>query len=140
ASAARVAAGRGAGRLFLAVGRDQLAPFRAALPRAALFPRVLGEGPRPVLQSGAVLEAPGPFTEAGEAALFARLRIDLVVARNAGGAGGWPKLAAARALGLPALLLARPAPPEGVSVVETAEAALGWISGRLGLEISPRLA
>ncbi|QDL92608.1 precorrin-6A/cobalt-precorrin-6A reductase [Paroceanicella profunda] len=137
-AAAEAAAGRGARRVFLAVGRDRLAPFAAALPEAELFVRVLGPGP--LLARGQVLEAPGPFTAAGEAELFARLGVDLVVARNTGGAGGWPKLAAARALGLPAILLAQPAPPPGLARAATVAAAVRWISGKLGVEIPPGVA
>ena len=47
----------------------------------------------------------GPFDEGEEARLLTDLRIDVVLARNIGGAGSYPKVAAARALGLPVILL-----------------------------------
>ncbi|WP_299653685.1 precorrin-6A/cobalt-precorrin-6A reductase [uncultured Tateyamaria sp.] len=50
----------------------------------------------------------GPYDAAGEEALFRELEIDVVLARNTGGTSGYPKVAAARALGLPMVLIAQP--------------------------------
>ncbi|MEL6888908.1 MAG: precorrin-6A/cobalt-precorrin-6A reductase, partial [Pseudomonadota bacterium] len=47
----------------------------------------------------------GPFEMEEEARLLTDLRIDVVLARNIGGAGSYPKVAAARALDLPVILL-----------------------------------
>src|SRR5262249_50718849 len=54
----------------------------------------------------------GPFTEADDRALLAAHAIDLVVAKNSGGTATYGKIAAARALGLPVIMLRRPALPE----------------------------
>jgi precorrin-6A/cobalt-precorrin-6A reductase len=102
-------------RVFLAVGRDRIAPF-AARPARRYFVRVLGpaSGARRaerLLRDHRVLAAPGPFDRHGEARLFARLGIDALVARNAGGEGARPKLLAARALGLPVVLIEPPRAP-----------------------------
>jgi precorrin-6A/cobalt-precorrin-6A reductase len=104
-------------RVFLAVGRDRIAPF-AARPARRYFVRVLGpaSGARRaerLLRDHRVLAAPGPFDRHGEARLFARLGIDALVARNAGGEGARPKLLAARALGLPVVLIEPPRAPRG---------------------------
>ena len=55
---------------------------------------------------------PGQSADAEEA-LFRQERITHLVAKNAGGTSSEAKLIAARRLGLPVLLLARPAPPSG---------------------------
>ena len=72
----------------------------------------------------------GPFTVTGERDLFRRLGIEWLILHNAGGEGAWPKVAAARELGLPVAMIRRPDPPES-SRVETAEAALAWVRARL---------
>lgn len=82
------------------------------------------------LANGRFIYAPGPFTVAGEQALFEREKVDWVVTRNSGGDGGWPKLAAARELGLPVALIRRP-PPPSVTLVETVEEVLEWVGRRL---------
>ncbi|MFT6772357.1 MAG: precorrin-6A/cobalt-precorrin-6A reductase [Paracoccaceae bacterium] len=104
-------------RVLLAVGRDRIAPF-ARHGRHRFFVRAMAppEGARPperLLRDHVLLPDPGPFDLRAEAALFARLRIDVLVARNAGGEGARPKLLAARALGLPAVLIEPPRAPSG---------------------------
>ena len=115
--------------LFLATGRQSLAALCRRSPGA-------GSGCASSIRRrdrSPGRTAPGwsgrpPFTEADEIALFRRLRLGWLVAKDAGGAGGWPKLAAARALGLPVALMSRPPPPQGVTVVASVEAALDWLA------------
>ena len=68
----------------------------------------------------------GPFEVDNEMALFRDLRINVLLARNMGGKRGFPKLAAARALGLPVVMIA---PPEtGIPVhLPDADALLDWM-------------
>ena len=70
-----------------------------------------------------------PFDIRGEVTLFEQLEIDVVLARNVGGIDSFPKLAAARALGLPAVLLRPPPLPPGPRLRNVTECA-AWI-GRL---------
>ena len=58
------------------------------------------------------LTARGPFSEADDRALLERHRIDVVVAKNSGGEATYGKIAAARALHLPVIMLQRPTLPE----------------------------
>ena len=58
------------------------------------------------------LTARGPFSETEDRALLERHRIDVVVAKNSGGEATYGKIAAARALHLPVIMLKRPALPE----------------------------
>ena len=74
----------------------------------------------------------GPFDEANERVLLAQHRIEVIVAKNSGGAATYGKIVAARALGLPVIMLRRPALPE-VETVETVEAALAWLDHALAL-------
>ena len=70
-----------------------------------------------------LLLARGPFALDDERALLARHRIDLVVAKDSGGATE-AKLVAARERGVPVVLVDRPALPPGVTVVPDTAAAL----------------
>ncbi|MFT0713127.1 precorrin-6A/cobalt-precorrin-6A reductase, partial [Pseudomonas aeruginosa] len=54
---------------------------------------------------------PGPFSLDGERALFERLACDVLVSKNSGSQATEPKLQVAREMGLPVLVLARPALP-----------------------------
>ncbi|MGI0696030.1 precorrin-6A/cobalt-precorrin-6A reductase, partial [Pseudomonas aeruginosa] len=55
--------------------------------------------------------ARGPFSLDGERALFERLACDVLVSKNSGSQATEPKLQVAREMGLPVLVLARPALP-----------------------------
>lgn len=131
--AAVAALPEGAARIFLAIGRQTLAPF-AARPENTYLLRLVDppETPLPLPRTEVVI-ARGPFDVAGDTALLQGHRIDMIVAKNAGGAGARAKLDAARALGLPVVMIARPALPER-AVVGTADEVMRWLghSARLG--------
>lgn len=102
---------RPASRVMLAVGRMHLAEF-APNPQHVYLLRLV-DPPKDVLpfpHAHAVIDR-GPFTEAGDRALMEAHGIELVVSKNSGGTGAAAKLAAARALGLPVLMIDRPAIP-----------------------------
>ena len=54
----------------------------------------------------------------------------MVVSKNSGGAGAGAKIAAARELGLPVVMIERPPAPDG-ETAGTVEAARAWIGARL---------
>ncbi len=113
-------------RIFLAIGKQNLAAF-AARPEHAYLLRLVDApaAPLPLPNADYVLER-GPFTLAHDLALLRRHRITLIVAKNAGGEGARAKLDAARALRLPVLMINRPALPAR-EIAETPEAALRWL-------------
>lgn len=119
--------GRTRRRVLLTVGQGELAPFLAA-PWHHYVVRAI-ERPAPgLLPPGSeVITARGPFEEAGERALLAERAIDVLVTKNSGGSATEAKLAAARALGVEVVMVARPELPGGVRAVETAEAAFAWL-------------
>lgn len=67
-----------------------------------------------------------PFTQFQEEALFSDLEITHLICRNVGGAASMSKLLAARAMGLPVYMIARPAEATGTQVVQTVAEALAW--------------
>jgi len=78
-----------------------------------------------------LLQARGPFDFGGEVALLSRLGIDILVSRNAGGNATGAKIEAARHLGLPVAMLAR---PERMAAerVGTVEEAIVWLRRSAG--------
>ena len=55
-------------------------------------------------------------------------RIDVVVSKNSGGTATYPKIEAARALGLPVVMIARPYKPAG-EVMADLDACVAWLHG-----------
>lgn len=121
-AAARVPAGA---TVFLGTGPGRLERFAGLAGRRVICRRIdPPDAPFPFEGGEFLIDRP-PFTVAGEEALFRDLGVDWLVAKNAGGRGGAAKLAAARRLGLPVMMIRRPAPPDAPRV-ETADAALDW--------------
>ncbi len=97
--------------IFLAIGRQGLHPF-VARPQHHYLLRLVDppEGPLPLPHATTII-ARGPFDVEGDRALLEAHAADLIVAKNAGGEGARAKLDAARALGLPVILIDRPTLP-----------------------------
>ncbi len=108
--AAARALGRAARRVFLTVGQKDLAPFAAAPWHSYVVRSVDPPPPETLPPQAEVITARGPFAEPDERRLLAERRIEVLVTKNSGGEATRPKLAAARALGLPVVMVARPEP------------------------------
>ena len=119
---------RGCRRPFLATGRGGLDAF-ADLDGVQLVVRAVDE-PAGLPPSAVVVRDRGPFDLDAEHALLTEHAVDVVVARNSGGEAAAPKLAAARRLGLPVVLVRPPPVPDG-EVVTTVDDAVDWIRARL---------
>lgn len=113
-------------RVFLALGRKEIEPFATAPEHVYLVRSVDPVDPPLAVPHAIYLTARGPFSEADDRALLERHRIEVVVAKNSGGAASYGKIAAARALHLPVILLKRPPLPE-VASVDTVEEVLAWL-------------
>ena len=114
-------------RVFLAIGRQHLAPFLACAQHWYLLRLV-----DPVLslptERGQVVLDRGPFTLEGDRALLQAHGSTHVVSKNSGGAGAQAKLTAARVLGVPVILIDRPFIPAR-TVVHSVNEALRRICG-----------
>lgn len=112
--------------VFLAVGRMHLDAFAAQGQHRYLLRLVdPPEGELP-LPGAEVVVARGPFDEDADRALMARHGTQVVVSKNAGGTGARAKIDAARALGLPVVMIGRPALPPRRELHGVADV-LGWI-------------
>ena len=69
----------------------------------------------------------GPFAIENERALFLEHGVELLVSKNSGGAATCSKLAAARELRVPVVMIDRPEPEPGARA-ETAEEAFRWVA------------
>jgi precorrin-6A/cobalt-precorrin-6A reductase len=115
-------------RAFLTVGQRDLDAF-AGLDQWFLV-RTIERPPAWPLQNGAWLSARGPFHIEDEIALLREHAIDVLVTKASGGDATYAKVAAARALGLPVIMVRRPPPPPG-PVVDSVSAALAWLDHEL---------
>jgi len=132
-TAAQALRDSGAQMPLLALGRERLAPF-IALPSPQLLVRCRNL-PLPDLQGrGQVERLSGPVTTSDEIAYMQERGVDCIVVHNAGGRGGWPKLEAARHLGIPVIMIDRPA-IELPEQVTTPEVAISWLRHRAGLDV-----
>jgi precorrin-6A/cobalt-precorrin-6A reductase len=131
-TAAVAALGGSPRRVFVALGRNELAPFRAAPQHYYLIRSVDPVEPSLLLPQADYITGRGPFSEADDRALLKAHRIEVIVAKNSGGAATYGKIAAARALGLEVIILRRPALPD-VPAVATIDDALAWLDHALTL-------
>ncbi|MEA3023451.1 MAG: precorrin-6A/cobalt-precorrin-6A reductase [Alphaproteobacteria bacterium] len=113
-------------RVFLALGRNEIAPFAGAPQHVYLVRSVDAVEPPLAVPRAAYILARGPFREEDDRALLAAHEIDVVVAKNSGGPAAYGKIAAARALGIEVMLLRRPALP-AVASVDTIAEAVAWL-------------
>jgi precorrin-6A/cobalt-precorrin-6A reductase len=114
-------------RVFLAIGRQHIDAF-AAQPQHRYLLRLVDEPTSPLPFQADVVVARGPFDVAGDTALMRQHGIEVVVAKNAGGKGAVAKIATARALGLPVLMINRPAIPPR-RVVHSVAGVMAWLNG-----------
>jgi len=125
ADAAKVAPELGR-RAFLTIGVKELDDFRG-VDNVWFLVRLVDRPPAPIpLDHHELMLARGPFEATDERALMQQHGIDLVIAKNSGGDSTYGKIAAARDLGLPVLLLRRPVLPLAETAT-TLPAAMTWV-------------
>ncbi|MGY3239542.1 MULTISPECIES: cobalt-precorrin-6A reductase [unclassified Bradyrhizobium] len=114
--------------VFLAIGRQHIAPF-AARPQHAYTLRFVDPPEAPLPFAADVIVSRGPFTLEGELEMLRTRGIAWIVARNSGGDGARAKIDAARRLGLPVIMISRPQLPERLRVESVAEV-MQWLDHR----------
>ncbi len=112
-------------RVFLAIGRQHIAPFGARRQHAYTLRFV--DPPEGTLPFDAeVIVSRGPFTFESELEMVRTRGIEWIVARNSGGHGARAKIDAARVLGLPLIMISRPRLPERPRV-ESVTQVMQWL-------------
>jgi len=125
AEAAARAIGGAPRRVFLTVGRQQVAAFEAAPHHHYLIRAIDPPDPAPNLPHAELLLSRGPFALEDEVRVMRRHGIEMLVSKNSGGDAARAKLDAARALGIPVILMRAPA-REG-AVFHDLDTLLAWI-------------
>jgi precorrin-6A/cobalt-precorrin-6A reductase len=125
-------------RVFVTLGRNEVAAFVAAPQHHYVFRSVDPIVPPLAVPHATYLTARGPFAEADERALLMTHGIDVVLAKNSGGTASYGKIAAARALAIDVVLLARPMLPSVPATATSVEEALAEIDRMLAHGRAPR--
>lgn len=112
-------------RVFLTTGRQGLTAFAGVRGAFFLVRCVDAPDPAALPYDHALVLDRGPFTLEGELALIDEHALDVLVTKDSGGDMTHAKLAAARARGLPVIVVARPPRPD-TETVQTVQEALAW--------------
>jgi precorrin-6A/cobalt-precorrin-6A reductase len=124
-------------RVFLTTGRQGLASF-AALDELWFLIRCVDPPGGLLPANREVLLARGPYEREPERALMRRHGIDVLVTKNSGGPLTAGKLDAARDLGIPVVMVGRPAATAAQSVTAVSDA-LRWVESHVpASERAPR--
>ena len=117
-------------RILVTTGAKDLESL-ASVPRAWFLIRLIEPIAEPLpLPSHALIFARGPFTSAGERKVMVEHDIDTLLTKDSGGHATFGKIVAARDLGLPVVMLARPDIIAGHSA-NTPDAVLDWLETKL---------
>ena len=119
-------------RVLLSVGSQEVSAF-ANLPRAHFFVRMVDPPAAPLpLMSAEAIVAKGPFALVDERRLLLERQIDLIVTKNSGGDATFAKIAAARELSIPVVMIDRPeiALHPGSETVDTVDKAFDCVSAQ----------
>jgi precorrin-6A/cobalt-precorrin-6A reductase len=132
---AAAALGEASRRVFLALGRKELAPFTDVPQHHYVIRSVDPIVPPLAVPHTVYITGRGPFDEASALALLRQHRIEVIVAKNSGGDATYGKIAAARALGVPVIMLHRPTLPDVEAAGSVADA-LAWLDHVLALAVA----
>lgn len=128
---AAAALGQAPRRVFLSLGRLELSTFANAPQHRYVARLIEPPGDIDLPPDIELIHARGPFDEDGERELLSARGVEIVVSKNSGGAATYAKIAAARALGLPVVMIDRPRKPSGVDMSD-APAVISWLEGIRG--------
>lgn len=117
-------------RVFLALGRQEVAAFATAPQHAYVIRSVDPIEPPLGVPDATYILARGPFCEADERVLLEAQKIDAIVSKNSGGQATYGKIAAARELGIEVIMFRRPELPD-VPSAPTVAALLAMVDHQL---------
>jgi precorrin-6A/cobalt-precorrin-6A reductase len=120
-------------RAFLTIGRQELSAYAALKDLWVLMRMIEPPLEETSMPQGLLLMDRGPFTLENEQSLLLEHRIEAVVSKNSGGTSTYAKIAAARALSLPIVMVQRPQMPQTKQVNSVAET-ICWLSEHLRLD------
>ncbi|SEO99751.1 cobalt-precorrin-6A reductase [Aquisalimonas asiatica] len=116
-------------RVLVTTGRQGLAAFERTPDKHYVIRTIDPPEPPPALPDAVYLQARGPFRLADEQALMAGHGVEVLVSKASGGDATCAKLGAARALGIPVVMVERPPEPVGVPAFTDAAEVVRWLEG-----------
>lgn len=120
-------------RIFLTIGRQELAAFAHLKDLWFLMRMIDPPLPNAAVPPGKLLLERGPFSLDNERSLLRQYGIGAIVSKNSGGDATYAKMIAARELRIPVVMIQRPPIPSG-DIVSDIDSALSWLKQR-GLEL-----
>ena len=126
--AAREAADEVGGVPFVTTGRQTLHHHVDAWADRPVVVRLVEPPEAPLPAAWTVLRSRGPFDVAGEEALMREHGVSVLLTKDSGGRYTQAKLDAARHLGVPVVVVARPERAAGVATAADAVAAATWVT------------
>jgi precorrin-6A/cobalt-precorrin-6A reductase len=112
--------------VFLTIGRTELTAFADAHRLRYIARSIEDPGLDIMNVVDRMIMARGPFTREDEQRFLSENDVVCLVAKNSGGDASYPKILAARELGLSVVMIQRPAPPSGGSV-QSVEDVVTWV-------------
>jgi precorrin-6A/cobalt-precorrin-6A reductase len=113
-------------RVFLTVGRQELATFAHLKDIWFLMRMIDPPGEDALVPPGVILCDRGPFALDKEREILLKYNIDAIVSKNSGGDATYAKIIAARELGVQVVMVNRPAVPAGEQVTDI-DSAVTWL-------------
>jgi precorrin-6A/cobalt-precorrin-6A reductase len=118
--------------VFLTQGRLQLAAFACA-PQHRYVVRTIDRPARiDALPECQLILARGPFALDDELKLMRGERVEMLVTKNSGGSATYPKIEAARRLGVDVVMVRRPKLPEA-QTLDDLDAVMTWVAAHRGV-------
>ncbi len=114
-------------RVFLTIGRQEIAAFSNLAEIWFLMRMIDPPAPSVKTPKGELLLAKGPFSLIDERELLNKHQIEAIVSKNSGGEATYAKIVAARELSLPVVMIQRPPLPNAKKVTDVASI-LQWLS------------
>ncbi|MCI0598209.1 MAG: cobalt-precorrin-6A reductase [Beijerinckiaceae bacterium] len=121
-AAAAMALGTAPRRVFLTIGRLQIEAFAAAPQHYYLIRTIEPLTFSPSLPDYRIIHGRGPFAVDSEEKILRKEAIETLVTKNSGGEAAFAKILAARKLGLPVVMVARPRQAARAALHDPAEA------------------
>lgn len=129
-AAAATALSQQSKRVFLTIGRQELAAFAGLDAIWCLMRAIDPPAINTPIPNGKLLLDRGPFTLENERKLLLEYQIDTIVSKNSGGDATYAKIAAARELGIPVVMVQRQPIPDVEQVADVA-GAMSWLVQQL---------
>lgn len=114
-------------RVFLTIGRQELAAFAHLKKHWFLMRMIDPPAAEALVPKGKILLEKGPFSLEHERQLLQEYQIDVIVSKNSGGEATIAKIIAARELKVPVVMVQRPEIPN-IEQVADVDAAITWLS------------